>query len=458
MTRIDEWTLGVLPRFNQQIPTGQAHVPDMVAAMNSMLTDMPSADTFSLLQKKQLLVLLGIWGSSAVRHSQERSPYLRDNDPSEILRNISVGGRPVTLKSYFRQLADSSATGHPYRDAYASLVRWGTPASAAFWNGEKLVELPSVFPGGPARTYTDDPGEHLILELFKRAETLERAANLVVEPLWAGSEKCSSREAQERLFIATNMLLGVHRLFLDFPQGDARGKLTVDHFVDVFRQYAVHWEIGDVPPSGPQDVEFVSRDLMSGFGTDSYRRHVWRIFPGLLAEERDRLRNAMDRPSLPELLMTEAGVTGEQLTAASTAELSEMVRTFPSFASLFYFLNAGARLSAIHLAIAKKYLFKEIRARQRRLAEDSAVVPNDAGITGLEEKKLDELHRARHQHFLRTLSRISHADLQELSRVRPVRQLTSQQARDLLGLGQGPDEHRFGAVVGESGRSVARHL
>jgi hypothetical protein len=54
------------------------------------------------------------------------------------------------------------------------------------------------------------------------------------------------------------MLAGVRRLLLDFPAGDYRGVLTADHRIDVFRQFAVHWDPGNVPPSGPQDVELLN--------------------------------------------------------------------------------------------------------------------------------------------------------------------------------------------------------
>jgi hypothetical protein len=308
------------------------------------------------------------------------------------------------------------------------LVRWNTPATHALWNGERISALPSAYTDGRVRTYTGDPGEVLILELFKAVETWESAANTALDPLWAGVT-LGTEEARHRFEVATHMIAAAQRRFRDFSAGDQRGVLTVDHFVHTFRQFAVHWTAGDVPPSGPQDVEWVTRDLMTGAGSGTYCQHVRRVFPGLLTSECDRLSAAMDREPLPHLLLQAAGLTPQALASMADAELAATVRNHPVLLACHYYLRASARLSATHLAVSKHFLFAAVRADG---GGGHAPVPNDAGITGLAERAMEQLHRVRQNHALRAFSRISRPVLRMLSPISPDPQISTGQASELL--------------------------
>ena len=45
------------------------------------------------------------------------------------------------------------------------------------------------------------------------------------------------------------------QLFLDFATPTPALGMLPQYFLDVFRQFAVHWTPGDIPPSGALDAE-----------------------------------------------------------------------------------------------------------------------------------------------------------------------------------------------------------
>jgi hypothetical protein len=56
--------------------------------------------------------------------------------------------------------------------------------------------------------------------------------------------------------MATRLMNALVRLNQGFAAlAPAAGGLRTEHFMDVFRQFAVHWDLGDLPPSGAQDPE-----------------------------------------------------------------------------------------------------------------------------------------------------------------------------------------------------------
>ncbi|MFG2525170.1 hypothetical protein [Streptomyces sp. NPDC048527] len=428
---IDHWSMYDLPLLNTEILAGRGSLKSLISEMNARLAQLPPVEHISPLAAQRLVVHLGVWGSSIGRHYQDLLPGLR-HDPSNGLRALKGPGG-LSFRAYFDQLAARTGTGHPNRDAYASLILWNVGGMRALWQGQVLAYIPGVFDDGRIRTYTDNVGEQQILYLFKACETLERASNTVLEPLWTQAAPLARGECEERLMIASHMLAGARRLVVDFPHGDDRGCLTPDQFVDVFRQFAIHWDPDDVPPSGPQDVEFLSRDLMNGMGSAVYHQHIRKIFPGLLAPECARLSTLMERPcSLPHGLLEAAGLTADQLAVMTSRELAGAARDHPSLAACYFYLRASARLSAAHLAMAKKFLFKVTRKRSEQGIVDNAPVSNELGITGLAEMVMGRVHDARKRHPLHVFGRLPAAELSALSRIPPNPDLDSTQTRALL--------------------------
>ncbi|MFQ6395389.1 hypothetical protein ACLMAJ_18220 [Nocardia sp. KC 131] len=400
------WVLDVLPTLGSRVIAGSLDAFAFTGLANQALAHLPSAADIDVGAARRLIVELGIIGSSVACYCQQQDLDLARHDPGHSLRGLRVGANGTPFRAYFNALVTGSGTGHPNRDAYASLIRWNAPEMSAYSGGSRICTEPSVFDDGHIRTYTAEIGETLIIELFKRCETLELAANVALQPIWTGGTSTMGHgELAERFATARLMLAGVRRLLLDFHRGDDRGSLSVAHFVDVFRQYAVHWDQGDVPPSGPQDVQFILRDLMTGIQMPGYTRHVERIHAGLLASERQVVTEAAARRSLPRVLLDEAGLCTADLNALPDPEVAATLGRHPSLGECYLLLELNARLSAAHLMVAKKYLYKPSRQRDEAGAAVPAPVPNDKGITELTESALDMLNRARRQHVMAGIGR-----------------------------------------------------
>ena len=60
-------------------------------------------------------------------------------------------------------------------------------------------------------------------------------------------------EALDRVRVAAVLLGEMRRLNDNFAALPPEQSLGADYFMDVFRQYAVHWTLGDIPPSRALD-------------------------------------------------------------------------------------------------------------------------------------------------------------------------------------------------------------
>jgi hypothetical protein len=369
---------------------------------------------------RRLVVLLGLIGASLGRHHQERHPSHRRRPEGAF--DLTVGPLEVPFLDYFAGLAHRTGTGHPPRDTYASLTRWNLPTTEAWWGGTRLATLPGVFDGGDVRTYTGAPDEIRFFELLKLAETLERAVNLTLAPVAEEAVDACGAEALERFGVAAELLDKMRGLFVGFAELPPEDGLRPGHFMDVFRQFAVHWRTGDVPPSGALDPEALERDFLLGVEPPGYRAHVERLRPGLLAGEWDRLDAVMARPGLPALLLARLGRT--------EADAAALVGC-PALAGLYLVLRAHARVSSAHLLLAKTFLFAPQRIRDRAGIGDTGVVSNRRGTTGMDEAHLERLTRARGRHPLTALRRLPTAELESLAGV------------DALRAGQQPPVVRF---------------
>lgn len=142
-------------------------------------------------------------------------PSLMVRRQGRVERRIAPACPAVQTLAYLKS-HKLSGTGHPERDAYASLVRWNTPKVRTYWKDRQIAKLGSEFNNGRIRTYTNTIGEQLILELFKKCETLEKAANGSLILLYEADAVTASNDGLEKLRIAAVMLAGVRRVLRDF--------------------------------------------------------------------------------------------------------------------------------------------------------------------------------------------------------------------------------------------------
>jgi hypothetical protein len=401
--RVNAWVVTELPSLNQDILARRRPPGDLGTELTrSVLADLPLPESMTVREAQQMVVLLGLAGASLGRHYQELSQDHRAT-PERAFDGCPVGAEAIPFRAYFGRLAERTGTGHSHRDSYAALTRWNVPTTEVWWAGERIAVLPGVFDDGLVRTYTGTGDEQRFFELIKVSEAIEHAVNATLMPLSDTTLDARDPEAVDRVGLAVVLLAELRRVNAHFAALPPEEGLRAEYFMDVFRQYAVHWTRGDVPPSGALDPEAIARDYLLGVRSPSYQAHVERIFPGLLDPERELLSRLLERPSLPEIVLRSLGIDAAALAEMSPAQLRETVGRRPVLAALYLLLVAHARMSGVHLKIAQKYLFDPQRRREIAGLGDPHVVSNRRGTTGMDERYLQELTRDRHQHVLACL-------------------------------------------------------
>ncbi|MEV6597231.1 hypothetical protein AB0M36_10255 [Actinoplanes sp. NPDC051346] len=403
LPQLGAWVLDELPRLNQAILHNDLAPPALNEALREViLPDLPLPDRLSVAQAQQLVVNLGFVGASVARHYQERTPGGKET-PERAFDALEAGTQQIPFQRYFAALADHTGTGHDHRDSYASLVRWNVGTVEVRMGERTVAVLPGVFDDGRTRTYTGTSGEEHFFALVKKGEAVERAINDLLEPLATPETRWDSPEALSRVRTATVLLGALRQLFLEFAALPPEHSMPPEQFMDVFRQFAVHWTPGDIPPSGALDIEGLKRDFLLGIAIPDYATHVRRLFPGLLTEEREALERLMAQPTLPQRVAAALDIDLDWLSGAEVADLRRLVARHPVLVDWYDVLTAHARAAGSHLMLSKKFLFKPQRQRDAAGIGDKAVVSNRTGTTGMTETYLERLTRARRDHVLAAL-------------------------------------------------------
>jgi hypothetical protein len=417
LRQVDEWLDDELPRLNQAILHGDTP-PGMLAEQlrEVLLPQLPAIGRLSRAQARQMVVRLGFAGASVARHYQEWTPGGKQS-AERAFDDLRAGADGLPFRDYFAALAEHTGTGHCGRDSYASLVRWNVGTLVVRHGDQELAVLPGVFDDGRIRSYTGSPGEERFFLLVKRGEAIELAINEVLDPLSRDAISPACPAARWRVRLATELLDALRRLFLDFAALPPDQGMPADHFLDVFRQFAVHWTDGDIPPSGALDPEALKRDFLLGIAVPGYDLHVRRLFPGLLAAERVQIGELMCQPTLPRRLLTTLGLDPGRLSEAGAQRL---LACYPELLDWYRLLAAHARAAGAHLMLSKRYLFNPQRRREAAGLGDKPLVSNRAGTTGMNESYLERLTRARRNHLLAPLRAAITAETSENVRLAEV--------------------------------------
>jgi hypothetical protein len=400
LRQVDQWLDDELPRLNQAILHGDTP-PGMLAEQlrEVLLPRLPAIGRLSARQARQMVVRLGFAGASVARHYQEWTPGGKQS-PERAFEGLRAGGDGLPFRDYFGAMAERTGAGHCGRDSYASLVRWNVGTLVVRHGDQELAVLPGVFDDGRIRSYTGTAGEERFFLLVKQGEAIELAINEVLDPVSRDAISPASFEALGRVRLATELLDALRGLFLDFAALPPGQGMPADHFLDVFRQFAVHWTKGDIPPSGALDPEALKRDFLLGIDIPGYDRHVRRLFPALLAAERAQIGDLMCQPALPRRLLATLGLDPDRLAAADAHRL---LAGCPELLDWYRLLGAHARAAGAHLMLSKRFLFKPQRRREEAGQGDKPLVSNRAGTTGMNETYLERLTRARRNHLLAPL-------------------------------------------------------
>jgi hypothetical protein len=398
--RPEAWFRQELPRLNRAVLSGAPRT-SVAEAMAGWLPDLPSPSVVDARQAQLMIIGLGLAGSSVARHYQEQDPCRRQH-PERAFDGLLAGPELQPFQAYFAALADRTGTGHYERDAYASLVIWNVPTTELHVGGSPLAVLPGVA-DDHILSYTGDPAEQWFFELVKRGQTLELGVNTLLEPLSAGDIGVASAEGLRRVRQATSLLEALRLLFLEFADVRPGRGMQPQYFMDVFRQFAAHWVVGDIPPSGALDVDALKRDFVLGTVDEHYARHVERILPALLSAERADLVRSMERPSLPDRLLATLGIDRGALAQMSSYQLEALVAAHAAVGEWHRLLSSHARAAGAHLMLSKRFLFNPQRRRDEEGIGDGQVVSNRRGTTGMDESVLDRLTRRRREHALAPL-------------------------------------------------------
>lgn len=409
LTSVTRWAVDELPRLNRAILAGDRGPHTLIRELNQQAADLPDPGALTPTQAQRLVVDLGLAGVSVARHYQEEDPA-RKARPEAGFDPLLVGPARTGFLAYFSAIADRTGTGHPPRDSYASLVRWNLPAVTVQWAGETLATLPGVFDDAASQThtYTGHPSEVRFFQLLKSSEAVERAVNLMLAPLSDATLDILSEPARERVRRATALLVVLRQLSVDFaalPPGEG---LQPTHFLDVFRQFAVHWRADDIPPSGALDPEALKRDLLLGIAMPDYPRHIHRVFASLLTEERAELDQLLGRERLPVTLLRRLGLPAAGWATLGADGLLDLMRRTPVLAEWFELLEANARVGGAHLRLSRKFLFQPQRTRDATGVGDRVLVSNRRGTTGMDEHILQQLTQARRDHDLAAFRSVAH--------------------------------------------------
>ena len=458
---VGAWFHHELPRLNRAVLYDGAPATMVADELAAVLPLLPSPGVLDPVDAQRLVIDLGLAGAAVARHHQEQD-VRRKQHPETSFDGLYAGPEQLAFRAYFAALADRTGTGHYARDAYASLVIWNVPDTQVRFRGAPLATLPGVNPDGHIRSYTGDPGERWFFDLVKRGQTIELAANELLQPLSDGAVGLTSDEGRRRVRLATTLLEALRRLFVEFaatpviasaadlvtepaapdtspaapaatepattgpaaptatgpaaptatgpaapiaedrPQSVARG-MHPQYFMDVFRQFAVHWVAGDIPPSGALDVDALKRDFLLGTVEEHYVQHVDRIMPALLGAERADLTRLIGRPSLPDALLRSLGLDQAGLLALTARQHGALAAAHPALVDWYQLLAAHARAAGGHLMLSKRFLFNPQRRRDESGVGDRALVSNRRGTTGMDEHILDRLTRMRREHVLAVL-------------------------------------------------------
>jgi hypothetical protein len=411
LERVTEWFHGELPRLNRLVLFDSAPASLVVDQLaDTVLAGLPDPGRLTAREAQQLVVGLGLAGASVARHHQEQDPR-RKLVPESSFAGLRAGPTGLPFQQYFGALADRTGTGHYHRDSYASLVLWNVPTTEVHWREQRLAVLPGVFDDGRTRSYTGDGGEKRFFALIKKGETIELAVNILLQPISDGTLAFTDPAAVRAVRLAATLLDALRELFVDFAAAPVSEGIHPEYFLDVFRQFAVHWEVGDIPPSGALDVESLKRDFLLGIDYPGYAARVHLLMPALLGAERAELADLMARPPLPATLLQSVGVAPEKLSTLADADLRALVVRHPVLVDWYLLLTAHARAAGGHLMLSKRFLFNPQRARDAEGAGDHPLVSNRRGTTGMDESFLGQLTHARKGHLLAALRRCGAAAL-----------------------------------------------
>jgi hypothetical protein len=419
------WVVGTLPALNQAAYNGSLSYEALAALCNDeLLSQAPPVEDVNPEQAMQVLMLLGLCGSSIERHAQQQTlrralaivapsaPPTPPVTPGQGLERLLVG-RHQRFIEYFQRVAD--VIGHPYRDSFTTYIEYNGPAIAILHpdTGEMIHGLPAGFPDGTLLTFTKQDAEVEFIRLLKECAGLQGAANLFLEQLQQSGISVAHRDAIRAALHATTLLCAIRAKMVEFMR---RSSFQADFFLDILRQYACPWsqERAVRAPSGANDPTALHRDVMlfadlvpSSEHFPGYKAHVRQVCSVLMPQDVARITRASRTESLEEQIYTQLGLTKQAINALNERAVLGVLAQHPWLAAYALLYKAQKDVSHAHYGTVMHYLVKPKCARDAHADPREAVtiVANTHGTTGMDPLQImKHLNEARARHFLAPLS------------------------------------------------------
>jgi len=420
------WVVGILPALNQAAYHGSLSYEALAALCNDeLLPEAPPVEALTPAQAMQVLMLLGLCGSSIERHAQQQTlrraltrvappapPTPPPVTPGQGLERLRVG-RHQRFIDYFQRVAD--VIGHPYRDSFTTYIASNGPAIAILHpdTGEMIHGLPAGFSDGTLVTFTQEDAEVEFIRLLKECAGLQGAANLFLEQLQQSGISVAHRDAIRAALHATTLLCAIRAKIVEFMR---RSSFQADFFLDILRQYACPWSQDRAlrAPSGANDPTALHRDVMlfaelvpSSAHFPGYKAHVHQVCSVLMPPEVERITRARRTESLEEQIYTQLGLTKQAINALDERAVLGVLAQHPWLAAYALLYKAQKDVSHAHYGTVMHYLVKPKRARDAQADPREAVtiVANTHGTTGMDPLQImQHLNEARAHHFLASLS------------------------------------------------------
>jgi len=420
------WVVGILPALNQAAYHGSLSYEALAALCNDeLLPQAPPVEALTPAQAMQVLMLLGLCGSSIERHAQQQTlrraltrvappapPTPPPVTPGQGLERLRVG-RHQRFIDYFQRVAD--VIGHPYRDSFTTYIASNGPAIAILHpdTGEMIHGLPAGFSDGTLVTFTQEDAEVEFIRLLKECAGLQGAANLFLEQLQQSGISVAHRDAIRAALHATTLLCAIRAKIVEFMR---RSSFQADFFLDILRQYACQWSQDRAlrAPSGANDPTALHRDVMlfaelvpSSAHFPGYKAHVHQVCSVLMPPEVERITRARRTESLEEQIYTQLGLTKQAINALDERAVLGVLAQHPWLAAYALLYKAQKDVSHAHYGTVMHYLVKPKRARDAQADPREAVtiVANTHGTTGMDPLQImQHLNEARAHHFLASLS------------------------------------------------------
>jgi len=420
-----DWTVAHLPSLNEDVYRRGLPIPAMAAILNErLLYKAPGPEALPRLQAMQLLMILGVVGSSVERHAQQATRRTRDDSaivPGGGLAQLFVRGNERFV-SFFQRTAD--ALEHPHRDTFITYVEHNGPTVETLHpeHGHVIHRLSGAFPDGGYLLFSGEPDEVAFIKLLKKSACLQAAANAYLEQLGEADLLDEPASIQAALWAST-LMFAVRALIVDFIRN---APFREDFFLDTLRQYAIPW-YPDRPlraPSGANDDSALLRDVLlfrellpSTAGFPGFRAYVRAVSSILLPSAARRILGAMDAPPIDTRIEQRLRMPLKKINDLPSSDVRSLLAHNPWLSPYLELFRSQRDLSRAHYATILKYL---VRPKQRRdqtndAREAETVVTNTHGTTMMHPSGiLKQLDEARREHPLARLgARDSLSDLMQ---------------------------------------------